>query len=97
MDPLPKISIPEGAFLVETTPNLATMVPGPVTRLLIELEYLKPERVQEPGLADGEEETRVAFLFGLTVHQPQPVTIEISEPKITITLHGNPAAAAQAA
>lgn len=97
MDTLQKVSIPEGAFLVETTPNLATMVPGPVIHLVIEVELLKPERVQEPGLTDSTEETKVAYIFGLTVHQPQPVTLELSEPKITITLHGNPAGTAQAA
>jgi len=54
---------------------------------------LKSERVQD-GLADtgGEtEEATPAFTLELAVYQPQTVTIELIESKVTITLHGIPA------
>lgn len=96
MDKTQAVSIPEGAVLVQMGTPLAEMLPGPITHVVIGIEMLKPERVQEPEV-DAEEEAGAGFVFELTVHQPQPVTIELNEPKITILLHGNPAGAAQAA
>lgn len=48
---------------------------GPVLRI-----QLKSERVQAPAAG--------AFVCELAVSEPQPVTIELAEPLIAITLHG---------
>lgn len=58
---------------------------------------LKSERVQEPQAASREEMPQPGFILELAVQPPQPVTLEVFDPKVTITLHGAPAEATKAA
>ncbi|HKI01838.1 MAG TPA: hypothetical protein VKK31_07665 [Thermoanaerobaculia bacterium] len=54
-----------------------------MTQIRIEL---KSERVQETLAAD---DTAASFVLDLAIAQQQhPVTIELAEPKVTITLYG---------
>lgn len=64
------------------------------TQIRIEL---KAERIQEPSLAVGDTAASFGFVLDLAVPQQYPVTIELAEPKVTITLYGNSAEAAPAA
>ncbi|HEX9940500.1 MAG TPA: hypothetical protein VGG03_00675 [Thermoanaerobaculia bacterium] len=53
---------------------------------------LKPERVEETQGDAG-----AAAFVELVVNTSQPVTIDLAESKVAITLHGHPATAAPAA
>lgn len=71
---------------METT-QLETQLVNVVIRI-----WLKPERIQaSAGLAAGDAEG--SFALELAVNLAQPVTIELAEPKVAITLHGSAAAA----
>lgn len=71
----------------EATPTLA--------QLVIRLEIdIKPERVQEPAVLAASATSGSGFALVLAVSQSQPVTIELSEPKVTLTFHGMAAIAA---
>jgi hypothetical protein len=101
MDTMQAVSTPQGTGLQETGPQFLVgesavlqLIQEPVTYVWIRIE-LKPERVEEPGVAQAEETG--AWGLELVIRDPQPVTFELAEPKVTITLHGNPAKAAGAA
>lgn len=58
---------------------------------------LKSERVEESQPGSGEAEVKTTFVWDLTFSQPQPVAIELIEPKVVIylnslTTEGAPAA-----
>ncbi len=58
---------------------------------------LKSGRVEEAEPGSGEVEVKTLFVWDLTFNQPQPVTIELVEPKIVIYLNGPSTETAQAA
>jgi hypothetical protein len=80
--------------LQDLVPMFGGPMPEALTRVWIRID-LKPERVEEPGAAQAEAGT--AFALELAVDQVQPVTLELTQPKVTITLHGLPAVAARVA
>ncbi len=96
MSTLYAVPTSQGAALAATSPQTPTAelkserVQEPLAALPAEpfLVQLKSERVQEKLAAGGETEEKVTFVVELAVHQPQPVTIEMVESKVTITLHG---------
>jgi hypothetical protein len=78
--------------MVSTQQEVSTQpVEAQLTNVVIRIE-LKPERIQEPAVA-GAGESKDAFSLELAVNLSQPVTIELAEPKVTITLHGSPVVA----
>jgi len=88
---------------VSTTPRSLALVPTlaepeqapTLTELVIRLEIdLKPERVQEPEALALAAKSGGGFALALAVSQSQPVTIELAEPKVTLTFHGTAAMAA---
>jgi hypothetical protein len=89
------VTVPQGAALEGADPQSpivqklkAERVQEPVATLRTRL---KAERVQEELAAAGGAEAQLAFVLELAIHQPQPVTVELFESKVAITLHGNPA------
>ena len=58
---------------------------------------LKSGRVEEAQPGSGEAEVKTTFVWDLTFNHPQPVTIELVEPKVVIYLNGLSTEAAQAA
>lgn len=63
-------------------------VQEPLSHVAIRIE-LKSERVQETLTATGEPTGNFGFVLELAVPQQQPVTIELAEPKVTITLYAH--------
>lgn len=53
---------------------------------------LKPERIQEPQTAQAE--PGVGYRFSLTMTSPQPILIEIGEPRLTLQLYSQTLSAA---
>jgi hypothetical protein len=51
---------------------------------------LKAERVEEKLALSGEGGAKVAISLELTAGHPQPLTIELAEPRVTLILHGAP-------
>ena len=49
---------------------------------------LKSGRVEEAEPGSGEAEVKTTLVWDLTFNQPQPVTIELVEPKVVIYLNG---------
>ena len=89
------VSTPTRALALVPPPTAQELEPT-LTGLVIQLEIdLKPERVQEPeALAAAAQSGSSGFALTLAVSQSQPVTIELSEPKVTLTFHGLAAGAA---
>lgn len=49
---------------------------------------LKSGRMEEPQPGSSEAVVKTTTVWDLTFHQPQPVTIELVEPKVVIYLNG---------
>lgn len=58
---------------------------------------LRSGRVEEAEPGSGEAEVKTTAVWDLTFNQPQPVTIELLEPKVVIHLNGPTTAGAAAA
>ncbi|HEX7181618.1 MAG TPA: hypothetical protein VF756_07230 [Thermoanaerobaculia bacterium] len=85
MDTTQDVSTARGAPLAEgSPPHPVREEPNVVMRI-----SLKSERVQQT-LPEPETGSPANVACELTVNQPQPVTIELREPRIVITLLGNP-------
>ncbi|HEV2856167.1 MAG TPA: hypothetical protein VHC97_25485 [Thermoanaerobaculia bacterium] len=69
----------------EGTPLKSERVEGALT---VEPLRIQLKATPEPLPGSGEGEVKPAALWELTFNQPQPVTIELLEPKVIIYLNG---------
>lgn len=67
----------------EGTPLKSERVEGALT-----VEPLRIQLKSTPETLPGETEGKAATVWELTFNQPQPVTIELVEPKVVIYLNG---------
>lgn len=78
MDAMQTVVKPEGTLKSERVEGALTVEPL----------HIQLKSVPEPLPGSGETEVKPATVWDLTFSQPQPVTIELVEPKVIIYLNG---------